>query len=75
VYGSKKDTQHFENIVIDYQSAVAIENDEPSVSEVPISPKFVAGDQKRPVSAPNNPTEGKLFSSFSKSQVGGKALV
>jgi len=61
-YGSKKDNEHFENIVIDYQSAIATENEEHSLSEVPIPSKSIAGNQERSASAPNSPTKGRLFS-------------
>jgi hypothetical protein len=72
VYGSKQDNQHYENIVIDYQSAIAIDNEEQSLSGVTITSKSMAGDQGRPASAPNSPTKGKLFSISSKSEVGGR---
>jgi hypothetical protein len=75
VYGSKKDKQHFENIVIDYQSAIAIENEEHSLLEVPISSDSVVGNQGRPSSAPNSPAKGSLSSNFNKSPVCGKTLV
>lgn len=74
-YGSKKDKKHFENIVIDYESAIATENEEHSLSEVPISSKAIAGNQERSASAPNSPTKGSLSSNFHKGQVCGKILV
>jgi hypothetical protein len=65
-YGLKKDNEHFENIVIDYQSAIATENEEHSLSEVHIPSKSIAGNQERSASAPNSPTKGSLFSISTK---------
>jgi hypothetical protein len=68
VYGSRQENQHYENIVIDYQSAIEIDNEEHSLSRVSVASKPIAGNQERPASAPNGPTESKLLSSISKSK-------
>jgi hypothetical protein len=66
VYGSQHDNQHFENIVIDYQSAIAIENEEHSLPQIHVSPVSTAEPERRPASTPCSPTRGKL--SFRLSQ-------
>jgi hypothetical protein len=61
-YGSKKDTQHYENIVIDYQSAIAIDDEEHSMPNIPMSAEGVADKQEGPASARKTSTDGELFS-------------
>jgi hypothetical protein len=63
-YGSGQDNQHYENIVIDYESAIAIDNEEHSLLDVTLSSKSVAGNQGTPASVPHSPAKGKLFFSF-----------
>jgi hypothetical protein len=58
IYGSKKDNQHFENIVVDYQSAIAIDDEVPSLLSAPVSDVSAAGTQGRPASAPSSPVKG-----------------
>jgi uncharacterized protein YfaS (alpha-2-macroglobulin family) len=60
-YGSKQATQHYENIVVDYQSAIAIDDEENSVSNIPISAEDTVTKQERPALAPNTSTDGELF--------------
>lgn len=60
VHGSQHNKQYFENIVIDYQSAIAIENEEHSIPQILVSPVSTADLEKRPASAPCSPTRGKL---------------
>lgn len=62
VYGSKQDTRQFENIVVDYQSAIAIDHKERASEEMSIPSIAVSDDQRRPVSAPSSPTKGNLLS-------------
>jgi hypothetical protein len=69
IYGSKKSNQQFENIVVDYQSAIAIDDEGHHLSEVPISSELVSAKQGTPASAPNHPTRGKLLYRCSKSLV------
>jgi hypothetical protein len=38
VYSSQHDNQYFENIVIDYQSAIAIEDEQRPPIKIPVSP-------------------------------------
>jgi len=60
MYGSQKDNQHFENIVVDYQSAIAIDDETSSLSigNTQTSGQSAAGTQSRPVSAPSSPVKG-----------------
>jgi hypothetical protein len=69
VYGSKQDHPHFESAVVDYQSALVIENKENSSLDIAMSSRSTSENQGRPVSAPNSSTKGKLFYSSNKSQV------
>lgn len=39
IYGSKQDSQHYESIVVDYQSAVAIDDEQGSASSIPVPSK------------------------------------
>jgi len=66
VYGSKHDHPHYENIVVDYQSAVVIDNEEHSLPKDAISSISTSENQEKPTSAPNSPTKSKLFSNFRK---------
>jgi hypothetical protein len=62
-YGSKQDNQlnqHFESIVIDYQSAIAMDNEENSLSDVPNSSKPMEANQGEPVAATDGPIKGML---------------
>lgn len=75
VYGSKQDHPHYENIVTDYQSAVVIDNEEQSLPKIATSSRSVPENQGRPVSAPNSPINGKMFSIFGESQLLERALL
>jgi hypothetical protein len=66
VYGPQHSNQYFENIVIDYQSAIAIENEEHSVPHILVPPVSITEPEKRPASAPCSPTKGKLGLSLFK---------
>ncbi|KAH8645983.1 hypothetical protein BGZ60DRAFT_570792 [Tricladium varicosporioides] len=57
VYGSKQDTQHFESIVVDYQSAIALQQEERTSEERSIPSITVSDDQRKLVSAPSSPTK------------------
>jgi hypothetical protein len=60
IYGSKKDNEHFGNIVVDYQSAIAIDDEVPSLSNAPLSSDWRVRTQGRPTSAPSSPVKGKF---------------
>jgi hypothetical protein len=70
VYGTKQDHPHYESIVVDYQSAITIDNEEQSMSKIGNSSGTIPGGQGRPVSAPNNFTKGMLFLVSRKVPVG-----
>ncbi|KAL2073076.1 hypothetical protein VTL71DRAFT_10400 [Oculimacula yallundae] len=53
VYGSKQDYPQFENIVVDYQSAIMIHTRESSSPDMAISPRSISEGQERPISTPN----------------------
>ena len=57
-YGSKQDHPHFENIVIDYQSAIAIDSAEQSLSEA-VVPSSSISYEEMPIPAPSSSTRGK----------------
>lgn len=58
VYGSRHDNQYFENIVIDYQSAVTIDNNETHMSHMPIPLETETDSERRSDSAPYRPIRG-----------------
>jgi len=60
VYGSQHNNQYFENIVIDYQSAIAIENEEHSLPHILGSTLSIAEPKRKSNSTPCSPTKGKL---------------
>lgn len=60
VYGSKQDNQHYESIVIDYQSAIAIDEEDNSPSEDPVPDKSTIGDQGRLGPIFRSPVTGRL---------------
>jgi hypothetical protein len=63
-YGLKQDNQHYESIVVDYQSAVAIHDQQASVSSIPMSLEPLAEDLARLAAENNASTDSELFSSF-----------
>jgi hypothetical protein len=69
VYGSKQDHPHFESTVVDYQSAIVIDNKESSLPNIATSSRSTPDNQGRPVSAPNSSPKGKLFYNFKKCRV------
>jgi len=58
IYGSKHDTKHYENIVVDYQSAVAIDIEEHLVSRAPTVSNSTGDPQGGPA---NNLARGMLI--------------
>lgn len=66
VHGSKQDHPHFENTVVDYQSAIVIDNNESSLPNIAISSRYTPENQGRPVSAPSGSTKGKLIYNFKR---------
>ncbi|KAH8598784.1 hypothetical protein B0O99DRAFT_614165 [Bisporella sp. PMI_857] len=59
IYGSKHDSQHYENMVIDYQSAVTIDNNEHSISEISAFSKPIAHGEGRLALEPASPAKGQ----------------
>jgi hypothetical protein len=75
VYGKKQEHPDYESIVVDYQSAITIDNEEQSMSKIGDSSAPMPGGQGRLVSVPNNLTKGRVFPLVKQSPVGANLSV
>jgi len=60
-YGSKQENPHYESIVVDYQSAVALDDEQASVLSTTVPPKPSEESLERAASPQTSSTNGKFL--------------